>query len=222
MTTRRVRAYVGLGANIGDAPATLARAVAALADLPGTTIRDVSRLYVTAPVGVTDQPDFHNAVVAIEVPAGADPAAGAIDLLVGLKDIERAFGRQVRGRWGPREVDLDLLVFGRSRIRVERPPAGRSIDDARAGDAASPSFLEVPHRDARERLFVLAPLADLAAGLVPPGWGETVERARRRRALIEGPTAVRLVGIWDPVAHAWRRDGRDRPRSATTSKETDR
>lgn len=223
VTTRRVRAYVGLGANIGDAPATLARAVAALADLPGTTIRDVSRLYVTAPVGVTDQPDFHNAVVAIEVPAGADPAAGAVDLLVGLKDIERAFGRQVRGRWGPREVDLDLLVFGRARLRVERPPAGRSTaDESNAGQTASPSYLEVPHRDARERLFVLAPLADLAAGLVPPGWGETIETVRRRRATIEGPTAVRPVGTWDPVAHAWRRDRPDGPGGATTVKESDR
>ncbi len=223
MTRRRVRAYVGLGANVGDAPATLARAVSALADLPGTRIRGVSRLYVTAPVGVTDQPDFHNAVVAIETPAGTDPAVGAIDLLVGLKDIERAFGRQVRGRWGPREIDFDLLVFGRVPIRVERPPAGRSLaDDADGGNAAPPSFLEVPHRDARERLFVLAPLADLAAGLVPPGWGETIETARRRRLTIEGPDAVRPIARWDPVAHAWRRVERDGAGAATTSKESGR
>ena len=79
--TRRVRAYIGLGANVGDAPATLAWAVDALAGLPGVRLRGVSPLYVTAPWGVTDQPDFHNAVVAVDVPAGPDPAAGAIALL---------------------------------------------------------------------------------------------------------------------------------------------
>jgi 2-amino-4-hydroxy-6-hydroxymethyldihydropteridine diphosphokinase len=150
-------------------------------------------MYATRPVGVVDQPDFRNAVVAVDVEGGPSPEAGAIDLLIALKNLERSFGRRRRARWGPRELDLDLLVFGRANISVQRPPAGRSLDAALEpeGDAR---LLEVPHPQARERLFVLAPLADLAPRLVPPGWHETVERARRRRAAIEGPDAVRVVG----------------------------
>ena len=154
-------------------------------------MRGVSRLYATRPVGVTDQPEFRNAVVALDVPAGPDPATGALALLVALKGLERAFGRQDRGRWGPRELDLDLLVFGRARLAIDRPPEGQSLDQGRA-----PRLLVVPHRDAQERLFVLAPLSDLAPGLVPPGWGETVASARRRREAIEGPMAVRPITHW--------------------------
>ena len=124
----RTRAYLGLGANVGDARATLRDAVGALAALPGVRLAGVSRLYATAPVGVVDQPDFLNAVVALEVPSGPDPAARATDLLVALKGLEREFGRQARERWGPRELDLDLLLFGRARIAIERPLAGRSLD----------------------------------------------------------------------------------------------
>lgn len=188
---RRVRAYVGLGANLGDPAVTLADAVGALAGLPGVRLRGVSRLWVTAPVGVTDQPPFRNAVVALDVPAGPDPATGALDLLVALKDLERAFGRRARARWGPRELDLDLLVFGRHAVTAERPAAARSADPAKA---ALP--LVVPHREARGRLFVLAPLADLAPGLVPPGWGETVRRAAERARAAEGPDAARPAGAW--------------------------
>ena len=63
-------------------------------------------------------------------------------------------------------------------------------------------LLVVPHRDAAERLFVLAPLADLAPGLVPPGWGHTVDWARRRREAVEGPDAVRAIATWDAGAPA--------------------
>jgi 2-amino-4-hydroxy-6-hydroxymethyldihydropteridine diphosphokinase len=188
--TRRVRAYVGLGANVGDPAATIEAGIHALAALPGARLRGVSRLYATAPVGVVDQPEFRNAAVSIEVPAGPDPATGALALLVGLKGLERAFGRRERERWGPRELDLDLLVFGRHRIDVERPAQARSADPSR------PTDLVVPHRLAGERLFVLAPLADLAPRLVPPGWSETVETARRRQAAVEGAAAVRPIARW--------------------------
>lgn len=196
---RRVRAYVGLGANVGDPESTLAGAVAGLAALPGVAVRGVSRLYATAPVGVEDQPEFRNAVVALDVPAGPDPATGATALLVALKGLERAFGRRQRERWGPRELDLDLLLFGRHRLAVVRPPDGVSLD---AGKARH--LLAVPHAEANRRLFVLAPLADLAPGLSPPGWGETVETARRRQAVVEGDEAVRPVGSWDPTSGRWR------------------
>jgi 2-amino-4-hydroxy-6-hydroxymethyldihydropteridine diphosphokinase len=183
---------VGLGANVGDAGATLAAAVRALASLPDAALVGVSRLYATEPVGVVDQPVFRNAAAALDVPGGADPATGASALLVALKDIERAFGRQPRERWGPREVDLDLLLFGDARISVERPETGRSDDRAKAGLP-----LVVPHAEARNRLFVLAPLSDVAPDLVPPGWDESVAEAARRRLADEGPDAVRAVADWD-------------------------
>ncbi len=196
---RRVRAYVGLGANVGDARRTLEAAIRSLGALPAVRVRRVSRLFATRPVGVVDQPDFLNAVVALDVPAGHDPGSGALALLLALKGLERAFGREDRGRGGPRELDLDLLVFGRHRVHVERPSPGRSDDPARAGS----QWLDVPHVAAGERLFVLAPLADLAPGLVPPGWGATVESRRRERVAIEGADAVRVVGTWDQT-EGWR------------------
>jgi 2-amino-4-hydroxy-6-hydroxymethyldihydropteridine diphosphokinase len=208
---RRVRAYVGLGANVGDAEQTLAAAVAAVAARPGIGLRGVSRLYATAPVGVTDQPEFRNAAIALDVPAGPDPATGALDLLTTLKELERAFGRRRRQRWGPRELDLDLLVFGRARIAVERPAAARSVD-AETDPARAARLLEVPHPAAAVRLFVLAPLADLAPGLAPPGWGETVETARRRQERLEGPAAVRIVGVWHTDRGGWRRLAAPQPR----------
>ncbi len=203
MTHRRVRAYIGLGANVGDAEATLVEAVRALDSLAGARLGSVSRLYATAPVGVTDQAEFRNAVVSVDVPAGPDPGTGALTLLATLKDLERTSGRRGRRRWGPRELDLDLLIFGRARIAVVRPAAGRSID-ADADPAKASKLLEVPHPAAAARLFVLAPLADLAPGLVPPGWACSVETARRRQAVLEGPDVVRAIGGWDPVRRAWR------------------
>lgn len=174
MTHRRVRAYIGLGANVGDAEATLVEAVRALDSLAGARLGSVSRLYATAPVGVTDQAEFRNAVVSVDVPAGPDPGTGALTLLATLKDLERTSGRRGRRRWGPRELDLDLLIFGRAQIAVVRPAAGRSID-ADADPAKASKLLEVPHPAAAARLFVLAPLAD---------W----RRASCRRA---GPAASR-------------------------------
>lgn len=203
MSERTVRAYIGLGANIGDAEVTLRDAIHALGTLPGTRVRAVSRLYATDPVGDTDQPEFRNAAVALDVAAGRDPAIGALSLLAALKDLERAFGRRRRRRWGPRELDLDLLVFGRARLSVERTADARSIDAETDASKAS-KLLVVPHPAAATRLFVLAPLADLAPRLVPPGWGITVETARRRQAAAEGPDAVRAIGEWDAAAGTWR------------------
>ncbi|MDQ3492565.1 MAG: 2-amino-4-hydroxy-6-hydroxymethyldihydropteridine diphosphokinase [Chloroflexota bacterium] len=196
---RQERAFVGLGGNVGDAEATLTAAVHALATLAGARLGGVSRLYATSPVGVTDQAEFRNAVVALEVPAGPDAETGALALLLALKGIEGAFGRQARERWGPRELDLDLLLFGDHPVRLERPAEARSGDPARAQDV---QWLEVPHSSASERLFVLAPLADLAPDLVPPGWSETVAAACHRRRVVEG-AAVRPLGAWSPVARQW-------------------
>lgn len=210
MAEQRVRAYVGLGANLGDAAQTLRAAVHALAALPDGRLAGVSRLYATDPVGVTDQPEFRNAVAALDVPAGPNPASGATFLLIALKAIEVAFGRQPRRRWGPRELDLDLLVFGRARLAIDRPAAGRSVE-ADHDPARAARLLEVPHPEMAERLFVLAPLADLAAGLVPPGWQETVDTARRRREIAEGPASVRPIAAWDRASGTWRELPAPRP-----------
>lgn len=198
----RVPAFIGLGANVGDARRTLTHAVAALTKVPGARLRGVSRLYRTAPVGVADQPDFLNAVVALDVPIGADAAASAIDLLVALKNLERAFGRQRRGRWEARELDLDLLLFGEHRLAVERPDEATPASAATDPGAAT-RLLEVPHPAMRDRLFVLAPLADLAPGLIPPGWDETVGAAATRRSTVEGPDAARAIGWWSEFDHEW-------------------
>jgi 2-amino-4-hydroxy-6-hydroxymethyldihydropteridine diphosphokinase len=204
---RRVRAYIGLGANLRDAAEMISHGIRALAALPGVRPHAVSRLYVTRPVGVVDQPPFRNAVVALDVRAGPDPATGATALLIALKQLERAFGRRERERWGPRELDLDLLVFGRARLSLDRPPEGLSLDPGKAD-----RLLVVPHPEAAERLFVLAPLADIAAGLVPPGWRETVATAARRRAIVEGPDAVRPVATWDADRASWQHVDDGQPR----------
>jgi 2-amino-4-hydroxy-6-hydroxymethyldihydropteridine diphosphokinase len=199
---RTIRAYVGLGANIGDARATLTAAVHALSALPDTSVAGVSRLYLTAPVEVTDQADFHNAVVGLDVPAGLGPTTGPLALLIALKSIERAFGRQARARYGPRELDLDLLLYGNEQLALERAEEGRSPDPAKAT-----RLLEIPHPQAHNRLFVLAPLADLAPELVPPGWGESVAQARLSRESIEGVSAVRVIGEWDAGIGGWSQVG---------------
>ena len=121
----RTRAYVGLGSNLGDARRRWRTRSHALDDLPRMRVVGVSRLYATEPVGVTDQPEFRNAVVAFDVPALPDPGA--------LGAARRAQGARARVRppaacaLGPRELDLDLLVFGRAGRR-HRASRGGAID----------------------------------------------------------------------------------------------
>ena len=182
-----LRAYVGLGANLGDREGTLAAAIAALDELPGVRVAGVSRLYATRPIGPPGQPDYRNAVAALDVRPRATVTETATGLLRDLKGLETRFGRQPRKRWGPRELDLDLLILGDEVVSIEDPP------------------LTVPHRLAGERIFVLAPLADLAPRLRPPGWDETVVEAYRRRVAEKGSDAVRLVAVWQPTLGRWTR-----------------
>jgi len=139
------RAYVGLGANLGPREITLLRAVDLLAAADGVDVVAVSQLRETEPVGVLDQPAFLNGAVAI------DTTLTARELLDLLLETERALGR-VRGeRWGPRTVDLDLLVYGE--------------------EAVDEPGLRVPHPRLGERRFALEPLADLDPALEVPGLG---------------------------------------------------
>lgn len=134
------RAYVGVGANLGDREATIRAAIAAL---PGVVA--VSELRETDPVGVTDQPPFLNGAVAVETDLAPR------ELLDVLLEVEHALGRERRERWGPRTIDLDLLVYG--------------------DEAVDEPGLAVPHPRLHERRFALEPLAEIAPELVIPGRG---------------------------------------------------
>lgn len=139
-------AYLGLGTNLGDRPANLRAAIAALADLGRVEGR--SRVYETAPVHVTDQPLFLNMAVRLET--GLPPRP----LLAGLKAIERALGRVASRRYGPRLIDLDILLYDHLVLADED--------------------LAIPHPRLSERRFALAPLADLAAAEPHPASGRTI------------------------------------------------
>jgi 2-amino-4-hydroxy-6-hydroxymethyldihydropteridine diphosphokinase len=144
------RAYVGVGTNLGDRAAMVRAAVERLRAEPGVEVVAVSSVRETDPVGILDQPPFLNAAVRVETDLSAR------ELLDRLLGIERRLGRAREGpRFGPRTIDLDLLVYGDARI--EEPG------------------LEVPHPRLHERLFALEPLADLDPDLVVPGRGRLAE-----------------------------------------------
>jgi len=134
-----VRAYVGLGANLGDGAATLRAALAELAALPGVRVQAVSPFYRSAPVDAGG-PDFINAVAAL------DTALAPLPLLEALLALEQRHGRERPYRHAPRTLDLDLLLHGDARLDTGR--------------------LTLPHPRMHERAFVLRPLRDLAPQLV--------------------------------------------------------
>lgn len=148
-----VRAWVSLGSNAPDSRRLLARAAAELAQLPRTRLLRVSSLYRSSPVGRGGQPDFLNA--AAELRTRLSP----MGLLTELKRLEAEAGRAPGPRWGPRPLDLDLVVYGALRL--------------------SRRWLELPHPRARGRRFVLEPMAELAPGLRWPGGGTVRESLHR-------------------------------------------
>ena len=149
-TLQVTRAFVGLGANLGDRSAMLRTAVEQLGREPGLTVVGISTVRETEPVDFLDQPRFLNAVVAL------DTELPPRELLERLLAIERRLGRTRDGpRFGPRTIDLDLLVYGDERL--EEPG------------------LEVPHPRLHERLFALEPLFELDPSLVVPGRGPLSE-----------------------------------------------
>ncbi len=143
-------AYIGVGSNLGEPRAQVSQAFAELAQLPGTRVVLTSPIYRSQPFGPVKQPDYANAVVGILTQL--DPLV----LLSELQAIELARGRpREHERWGPRVIDLDLLVYGQLR-------------------RAEPE-LTVPHPGIVERNFVLYPLADIAPDLQIPGLGRVIE-----------------------------------------------
>lgn len=140
-------AYIGLGANLADPRRQVERAIAALGALPATRLEAISRRYRTAPLGPAGQPDYINAVARLATSLTPE------DLLSALQGIEQAQGRVRDGtRWGPRTLDLDLLLYG----------------DQVIGTAT----LTLPHPQLHRRAFVLVPLAEVAPpDLAIPGHG---------------------------------------------------
>lgn len=141
-----VRAYVGIGSNLNDPVAQVREAVEELASLPDTLLVARSSLYGGKPMGPQDQPDYVNAVVAL------DTLLSAENLLEGLQRIEQLQGRtRTDEHWGPRIIDLDLLLYGK--CVIDTPG------------------LQVPHPGLHERDFVIIPLAEVAGNLRIPGRG---------------------------------------------------
>lgn len=170
-------AYIGLGSNLGDPREQVLAALSELGTLPGCTLVARSSLYATTPVGPIEQPDYVNAVAALA--ARLSP----LDLLSALQGVERAHGRRRDGsRWGPRTLDLDLLVYGHRRLREPG--------------------LELPHPEMHRRAFVLVPLAEIAPEwLVVPGRGRLADllaacpQDARMRPIAEAPPKADKPGI---------------------------
>ena len=167
-----VTAIVGLGGNEGDAIATVRAALVGLDLLPGTRLLRASRLYRTPAWGKRDQPDFINAAAALQttLPAG--------ELLEKLLAVERAFGRTRAAdgsdRWGPRLLDLDVLLYGDAAI--DQPG------------------LRVPHPHVHERAFALLPLLDVAPDAVIPGIGPARDALAGLSAGTMATDGIEVVG----------------------------
>jgi len=146
MTDHWRPAYVGVGSNLQGPGKQVESAMGLLDEIPGTRLVSMSSLYRSAPFGGVEQPDFVNAVAAVLTQLEPD------EFLTALHDIEHRLGRERDDtRWGPRVIDLDLLVY-----------AGEIVDEP---------DITVPHPGIRERNFVLLPLGEIAPELVIPGLG---------------------------------------------------
>ena len=145
---REAMAYIGLGSNLADPPTQVRTAIDALAALTGCTLCRCSSFYATAPLGPMPQPEYVNAVVSLTT------RLSPLELLAALQGIERDHGRVRDGnRWGPRTLDLDLLMYGGLQIRCPE--------------------LVLPHPEIANRAFVLVPLAEIApSDLLVPGLGQ--------------------------------------------------
>jgi len=148
------QAVLGLGANIDNPLLQLTQAYRYLAAHPALSATAVSQVYVSAPVGPQDQPDFYNAVVAIDTNVSAE------ELLAIALDIEIKMGRQRLRRWGERRIDLDIILFGDQKI----------VRDS----------LEIPHPRAHHRRFVLDPLIELLGGEYELPGGSSLDNLREQ------------------------------------------
>ena len=165
------RAYIAIGSNLGDRRTYLEAGIKEVAALPNTRLAEVSHAYETPPVGPISQPDFLNAVFAIETSLAPEP------LLAALLAAEKKHQRQRRIHWGPRTLDLDLLLYG------ERVVASAE--------------LTLPHPNMHERSFVLVPLCEIAPRLSHPVTGqlfaEYLAALNGRAAKAAGPLTLLAI-----------------------------
>ena len=147
-------AYIGFGSNIDDRLSYIQNAIHALSEAEGITLQKISSLYETEPVGYEEQAKFLNGAVAIET------CLSPHTLLQTLKQIEADVGRQNRTRWGPREIDMDILIYGDICLRFPD--------------------LVIPHPEMHLRRFVLAPLAEIAPNLLHPVFNQTIQTLLKR------------------------------------------
>jgi 2-amino-4-hydroxy-6-hydroxymethyldihydropteridine diphosphokinase len=142
----KLMAYIGIGSNLDDPVSQVKEALEELDGIPDSVLVSQSSLYASKPMGPADQPDYVNAVAAL------DTLLSAGELLQALQKIEQRLGRERDGeKWGPRIIDLDLLLYGKKTIKTDT--------------------LTVPHPGLHERDFVIIPLAEIAGNLNIPGKG---------------------------------------------------
>ena len=147
-------AYIGFGSNIGDRLSHIQNAIHTLSKTEEITLQKISSVYTTDPVGYEAQAQFLNGVAAVQT------SLSPLSLLHTLKHIETAIGRKHRIRWGPREIDLDILIYGNLCVQTEK--------------------LVIPHPEMHLRGFVLVPLAEIAPDLVHPVFQETIQTLHNR------------------------------------------
>ena len=174
MNDRTLQVFVALGANLGDPAVQIGAAFNGLQQLPRAEVVNRSALYRSAPMGPQDQPDYVNAVCELCCDSNLDP----LDLLDQMQALEAASGRErdsqganKSGHWGPRMLDLDLLLFGQQQISSTR--------------------LTVPHPGILERNFVLVPLLEIAPKISIPGKGPAADFLKAQ----QGPGLQRLPEV---------------------------
>jgi 2-amino-4-hydroxy-6-hydroxymethyldihydropteridine diphosphokinase len=161
------RAFIGLGSNVGDRLQFLRRAVKHLGQTIGVEVRNASSVYETEPISPGTQAWFLNAVAAV------DTSLSPVSLLTQTQAIERALGRETTYHWGPRTIDLDILLYGDTQVRT--------------------ATLTIPHAELCHRAFVMIPLLELDPNLVLPD-GTVIS------ACLRALTAPQQVGLFAPAS----------------------